>query len=154
MPCKRRACVCLAAAGRGVAGLFCCCARWGVRFYPPWPGMARVILAGTCQPGGAFSFFCEKKENAWQKKESAKETPLERVFSGLFRKTEGLRPLWLPGDGSRGDFCRVRLTFFRKRDILNIRRVLPANEQLPTELQRSNRYLWKDWAVTSFCYRP
>lgn len=42
-----------------------------------------------------FLSWASKKENAWQKKEDAKENLSGKVFSGRFPKTEGLRPLRL-----------------------------------------------------------
>ena len=40
-------------------------------------GSKRQVFSGRDLPAGwhAFSFFCEKKENAWQKKESAQGKP-------------------------------------------------------------------------------
>ena len=45
--------------------------------------------------GSHFLSWASKKENAWQKKEDAKENLSGKVFFGRFPKTEGLRPLRL-----------------------------------------------------------
>ena len=59
---------------------------------------AILVLAEACQLVQThFLSWASKKENALQKKEDAKENLLEKVFSGLFRKTEGRGPSDSPG---------------------------------------------------------
>ena len=69
------------------------------------PG-AIFVLAEACQTVQThFLSWASKKENALQKKEDAKENLLEKVFSGLFRKTEGPRPLRHPGASYGLELC-------------------------------------------------
>ena len=81
---------------------------------------AKVQPAEACQPGRSDPSYashirkaakpptaigillsCAKKNGVGRQEEVAQRKPLERVFSGLFPKTEGLRPLWLPGGWTR-----------------------------------------------------